>query len=38
MFGGRISTLDVSRTISCKTDERNPTKEVIATFAPEKGN
>ena len=34
MFGGKISTLDVSRTISCKTDERKPVKELIAVFRP----
>ncbi len=36
MFGGKVSTMDVSRTISCKTEERKPVKEVIAVFAPVK--
>jgi len=34
MFGGRITTLEVPRTISCKTEERKPVKELIAVFKP----
>lgn len=33
MFNGKISTRNVSRTISCKTEERKPVKEVIAVFS-----
>jgi DNA adenine methylase len=36
IFEAKVSTLDVSRTISCKTEERKPVKEVIAVFAPVK--
>lgn len=35
MYGGSITTLDVSRTISCKSEERDPVKELIAVFKPE---
>ena len=34
MFGGKITTLEVSRTISCKKEERKPVKELIAVFKP----
>lgn len=36
MFGGKITTLDVSRTISGKTDKRDAVRELIAVFEPEK--
>lgn len=38
MFNGKITKLNVSRTISSKADERKSVQEVIAVFSPKKGS